>query len=134
MMTKYVAGFLFDYDYKKVALIRKKKPEWQAGRLNAIGGKVEHAEACLVAMIREFFEETGSKIYGWRPFCTLSGEDWIVHFYEAQGSLEELHSVTDEHIEVWDVESVKGFDETVMIPNLAWLVPMAMDGVFANVS
>ena len=40
----YVAGFLFSYDLKRVALIQKTKPAWQAGRHNAVGGKIEEGE------------------------------------------------------------------------------------------
>lgn len=43
-----------------VALIRKAKPEWQAGKLNGVGGKIEDFDPSPVhAMTREFMEETG---------------------------------------------------------------------------
>ena len=48
-MMKYVAGFLFSNDYKYVALIKKEKPAWQKGKLNAIGGKIELGESELNA-------------------------------------------------------------------------------------
>ena len=38
-----ILGFLFD-DKGNVALIRKHSPAWQAGRLNGLGGRVEHGE------------------------------------------------------------------------------------------
>ena len=38
-MTKYVVGFMFSPDKQFVALIRKNRPEWQAGKLNGIAGK-----------------------------------------------------------------------------------------------
>jgi hypothetical protein len=38
---EYVCGFMFANDFTEVALIRKNKPEWQRGKLNGIGGKVE---------------------------------------------------------------------------------------------
>jgi len=41
MKTKYVCGFLFDMAFKHVALINKVRPDWQKGKLNGIGGKVE---------------------------------------------------------------------------------------------
>ena len=40
-MTRYVAGFLVSDDRYYVALIRKKRPAWQEGRLNGIGGHIE---------------------------------------------------------------------------------------------
>ena len=42
-----------------MALIQKKRPAWQAGKLNGIGGKVETTEDSTSAMVREFREETG---------------------------------------------------------------------------
>ena len=40
-MREYVCGFLFSPDRKKVLLIRKRRPAWQAGKLNGVGGKVD---------------------------------------------------------------------------------------------
>ena len=40
-------------------LIRKARPEWQKGKLNVPGGKVEENEPPLFAMTREWVEETG---------------------------------------------------------------------------
>ena len=37
----YVLGFLFSPDCKRVALIIKNRPDWQAGFLNGIGGKID---------------------------------------------------------------------------------------------
>lgn len=56
----YVAGFLFSENLLSVALIRKEKPAWQKGCLNAIGGKIEENETPFEAMKREFTEEAGS--------------------------------------------------------------------------
>lgn len=44
MSSTYVLGFMFDRVGAGVALLRKTKPEWQAGRLNGVGGKVEKSE------------------------------------------------------------------------------------------
>jgi 8-oxo-dGTP diphosphatase len=38
---RYVLGFMFSSDHSEVALIRKRKPEWQRGKLNGIGGKCD---------------------------------------------------------------------------------------------
>ena len=65
--TEYVLGFAFTKDLKQVALIRKKRPEWQAGKLNGIGGKVNINEVPLLAMVREFQEEAclNTSVLGW---------------------------------------------------------------------
>jgi 8-oxo-dGTP pyrophosphatase MutT (NUDIX family) len=55
----YVTGFAFTPDGDSVLLIKKTKPQWQAGKLNGVGGKVEEFDADLAAaMVREFQEET----------------------------------------------------------------------------
>ncbi len=43
-MKGYVLGFAFDEDYEWVALIKKNRPQWQAGKLNGVGGKIEPNE------------------------------------------------------------------------------------------
>ncbi len=58
-MKNYVLGFVFSPDLSEVYLIRKNRPEWQAGFLNGIGGKVEEGEAEEQAMAREAWEESG---------------------------------------------------------------------------
>jgi hypothetical protein len=40
-MNRYVAGLAFSEDGTRVALIRKNRPLWQIGFLNAIGGHIE---------------------------------------------------------------------------------------------
>jgi 8-oxo-dGTP pyrophosphatase MutT (NUDIX family) len=55
-----VVGFAFKID--RVVLIQKLRPEWQAGHLNGIGGKIEDGECAKDAMVREFEEETGVRV------------------------------------------------------------------------
>jgi 8-oxo-dGTP diphosphatase len=43
-MQTYACGFLFSLDRTRVLLIRKRRPAWQAGRLNGVGGKIEPGE------------------------------------------------------------------------------------------
>jgi len=44
MKKTYVAGFMFSPDLENVVLIEKQKPEWQKGKYNAVGGKIEDGE------------------------------------------------------------------------------------------
>jgi 8-oxo-dGTP diphosphatase len=86
----YVVGFAFTsgpLPNTRVLLIRKNKPEWQAGKLNGIGGKIGDKpeyrhERPVDAMVREFAEETG----------VLSGaEDW--HLYAVMHDGQHEHNV-----------------------------------------
>lgn len=70
-VQRYVCGFAMDPD--NVLLLTKAKPDWQAGKLNGIGGKVEPTDTGLrYAMEREFLEETHVHIrtYNWTLFHT----------------------------------------------------------------
>lgn len=122
--SQYVCGFLFDGPH--VALIWKQKPDWQRGKLNGIGGKIEPGENRYDAMRREFREETGADIQSWKWFVTCSGGTspslWTVHFFTATDSGVSLQSLTEE-VPVY-VEAAR-LGDLPIIPNLHWLVPMA---------
>lgn len=135
-ITKYTVGFLFNEDQQLLALIQKKKPKWQCGMLNGIGGKIEPGENAAQAMTREFCEETGCDDFiDWKPFVTMSGTDWVVHFYKAfvpDIVLQMLKSPTNEKVVLVNVQNACAFDSNV-IPNLRWLIPMALDNVMCSV-
>lgn len=122
-VTRYCAGFMFN-ENGQVALIRKARPAWQAGKFNAIGGHIEVGESPASAQVREFFEETGyaTTITQWWPFAVLSGEDFAVHFFCTYGKLELLKSTTDEEVVVLPISDITVENA---IPNLTWLIPMA---------
>ena len=128
-MTHYVAGFLFDATYTSVALVKKNRPEWQAGKLNAIGGKIEFPETPLQAMQREFQEETGVRIIAWDNFCILTGKDFTVFFFVSsvyQPVLSKCRTVTDEEIVLHDVNWCNVTKPDKFISNIRWLMPMAI--------
>lgn len=122
----YVNGFMFSFDNLQVALVEKGKPDWQAGKLNGIGGKVEDGEIPNEAMVREFREETGYETTGgqWRMFCGLKLRKGLVYFYMTHGNLENLQTTTDEKIVIRNVADIPFLN---CIPNLNWLVPLALD-------
>lgn len=127
----YVAGFLFDVDYEHVALIKKEKPDWQKGRLNGIGGKIEPGELSPDAMRREFLEETGMDVEGWKQFIQLSGGGFSVDFYYALGNPWNVQTTTDEQVGCYQVSELTQLNT---IPNLQWLIPMAMMMEFESVA
>lgn len=134
-MTNYVVGFLFDEKSDDVVLIRKKRPSWQAGKLNGVGGHVEPGELPLDAIIREFKEETGILIEDWTYFANLSGYNstdvWDVNFYwsvcDRCGKNFQLTQMTDEFVNWVDLKTI--LYNRKCIPNLRWLVPMALNNI-----
>lgn len=96
----YVLGFAFTHD-GRVALIRKNRPAWQAGKLNGIGGKVEESENASAAMAREFYEETGVKIpeHWWEFRGRMFGGDWSVFVYTVSSEdIAKVKTMTDEEV------------------------------------
>lgn len=132
---EYVAGFLFDDHRQRVLLIEKQRPEWQKGLFNGVGGKIEADETPIEAMRREFYEETGFAFRLWNHFATLQGEKdirWKVHFF-CGFDTHTLVSIkddrrptkTDERLFVFYLDQLRaGLAKT--IPNLHWLIPMAL--------
>jgi 8-oxo-dGTP diphosphatase len=125
-MKKYVLGFMFNEGEDLVALIRKKKPKWQEGCLNGVGGKIDGAEIPKEAMIREFKEETGFYQNEWRQFAQMVGNDFSVFCFMCKGPVDVLISQEAEQIEIHEVNDLLCGNQQ-MINNLRWLVPMALD-------
>lgn len=124
-MKTYVLGFMFSEDLDKLALIRKARPGWMAGRLNGIGGKVEPGENTLEAMRREFGEETGCQAWvPWSSFGEMRGDGWRVAMFTATGDLTALRSATDEEVEIKRVCYLDRNEEC--LDNLCVLIPAAL--------
>jgi 8-oxo-dGTP diphosphatase len=121
---QYVCGFLFSKDKEQVLLMQKNRPEWQKDRLNGVGGKIEHGESEYEAMVRECQEECGLEVNNWNKFFELEGPDFVVHFFRAFADIYEAKSLTDEKIGVYPSQMGWGYK---LLPNLRWLIPMALD-------
>lgn len=116
----YVLGFAFD-DIGRVALIRKNKPDWQRGRWNGVGGKVEPKELAVVAMSREFFEETGVMVpsTAWHRRGEMLGDGWIVHVFRFAGSrVRAARTMEAEPITLWPVNGLEGLTCIENVPAL----------------
>lgn len=80
----YCLGFLIDPVNQQVVLIQKDKPEFQKGKYNGVGGKLEPTDESIHdAMVREFKEETGFLIREWNEFEVIGDTDWTVHCFVA---------------------------------------------------
>lgn len=119
---RYVCGFAFHGE--GVVLIRKVKPEWQAGLLNGVGGKIEPGESPEQAMAREFKEEAGidSLPIDWAVFARCEFRGAQVIFLRAFDEVfARSRTMTAEKIEHYSVGTIPA--DT--IKNLRWLIPLA---------
>jgi ADP-ribose pyrophosphatase YjhB (NUDIX family) len=125
--VQYVAGLMFTKDQRRVALIEKRKPAWQAGLWNAIGGKIEAGETAREAMIREFEEEAGVIYRNWELVAVLCGPDFVVHFFAAFSDVA-LNVRTMETETVCLRACRDGMvEDCELMPNLRVIIPIALD-------
>lgn len=134
-MRKYVVGFLFSPDKNNIVLIEKKRPAWQKGFYNGIGGHCLPNEDPLDAIVREFEEETGlgTNYQDWNLIAIgteiVSGDE--IHFFSGSNEgYEFVETTTDELIVRLTVNQIlnrNNIENKYLIKNLNWLIPLALD-------
>lgn len=131
MTTHYVVGFPISDDGISILLMHKKRPDWQNGYINGIGGKMEGSESPETAMRREAKEEVTNLDMDWgKAFIQLRFDDAILNCFSVAVPWDNLMKVkakTDEQVTVYDIEELAGVD---VIPNLNFLIPMARYHLF----
>jgi 8-oxo-dGTP diphosphatase len=123
----YCLGFAFTVD-GSVALIRKAKPEWQAGKLNGVGGKIEDFDPSPVhAMTREFMEETGVFLepHLWREVGTVNFGGGKVYVFTLVDPMVQYVTTTT-------IEEVKLYDAWWLHNNLHEVLPNVMTLLYAS--
>jgi 8-oxo-dGTP diphosphatase len=114
-MKQYVLGFAFDKYGSRVVLIKKKRPEWQAGRWNGICGHVEKDESPSIAMSREFEEETGVVLpfYEWKlRGIMFAHNEWLCSVFTYvekidSNILEMCRTTTDEEVRFISIDIIR---------------------------
>jgi len=125
---------MFDPTLTKVVLIRKNKPEWMAGLLNAVGGHVEEGETFEQAAQREYHEETGhlTPLEAWVPFMRLfrpgnSPETLrtLECYWCVCDIMHQAKSMTEELVGVFDVQSLVSHED--IVKDTLWILLMARE-------
>jgi 8-oxo-dGTP pyrophosphatase MutT (NUDIX family) len=123
MTKKYTLGIAFDHN-ENLVLIEKTKPEWQAGRYNFVGGKIEAGETPARCISREFEEETGVAIPPgkWKYVGKMYRlNDFVVYIYVTMNeSIANVRTITEENVYLTAVESFELNSKMAskMMPNL----------------
>lgn len=135
-MKRMVVGFAFDEYGEEVVLVEKRKPAWQEGRINGIGGHIEPGESPLTAMVREAGEEVpNDRLLGveWQPFAQLMGPGFEVHCFRAFVPMAQWGDGMPMDGVYLDTEegllAISRVDDLPrdVLNNLRWLIPLALD-------
>lgn len=133
----YVLGFAFDYKCENVVLIHKEKPEWQKGKLNGVGGKVEKIDSCIhAAMTREFFEETGvlTQQDDWTHYATMTFDNDVMgggaEVYVFRMRNNEINDASTYEEEVVEIVNMNELYSKPLMHNLHILIPLALQREF----
>lgn len=123
-MQHYVMGFLFDHVKQHVLLIHKKRPQFQAGLWNGVGGKVEPHEHSHQAMQRECAEECGIWVSDWNLICHVVNPAYQIDVWSACADLSDARTCTDESVQIHAIHTIW---DLPTLNNLPMLMAMALD-------
>lgn len=117
-------ALLFTPDRRRIALMRRTRPAWQAGRVNALGGKLSDGETAPEAARREVREEAGVDVAEWSEVLVWEDREYRMHVMRAVSArAHDVRTMEDQEVFLADVSALPG----EVIGNLRWLVPLALD-------
>lgn len=126
-MKHYVLGFIFNKAKDRVLLVEKKRPRWQAGHWNGMGGKIEQDDKNpMSAMHRETSEELSCP-YDWEHCLTFVCPGGTVFVFRAFSISETIEFIQkeDEKLEVWPLNDLP----ENMMNNLKWIIPVCLSTI-----
>jgi 8-oxo-dGTP diphosphatase len=97
---------------------------WQAGRVNALGGKLLPGETPADAARREVREEAGVDVAAWEEFLVWEDPVYRMHAVRAfDGAAARARTAEDQEVFLADAAA----PPPNVIDNLRWLIPLALD-------
>ena len=121
---EYVLALLFTADAREVVLVRKTRPAWQAGRVNALGGKLQNGEDILEAARREVREEAGVDVEEWEQFLVWDDPEYRLRAVRAfDDGAHRARTAEDQDVFLARVDALP----PNVIDNLRWIIPLALD-------
>lgn len=127
-MKHYVLGFIFNETKDRVLLVKKKRPIWQAGRWNGIGGKIEDDdESPIFAMNREGHEETNYRCFDFVHCITFVCPGGTVYVYKGNSGVNGIpfKQVEDERLKVWSLNELPANIDS----DLRWIIPVCLSTI-----
>ncbi len=126
-MKKYTLGLIFNQTLDFILLMHKSKPEWQVGKLNGLGGKIEEGETGQACIAREVLEETGLQIpeQAWTYVGVVGDESWkmevFAHVYT--GAQTDAKSLEQEPVEWFKLAHLP----SNTLVSLHWIIEAALN-------
>lgn len=109
--------------------MRRTRPVWQAGRVNALGGKMSEGESAPEAARREVREEAGVDVEVWSEVLVWEDREYRMHVLRAVSERAAMvRTMEDQEVFLADVAALPN----EVIANLRWLVPLALDDDVAH--
>lgn len=124
----FVLGFVFNSNLNSVLLVEKKRPDWQAGYFNGIGGKIEDDETPLQAMQREGREETGHGGLGFEHVLTFVCPGGTVFVFKGNSGVKDIpfKQMEDEELRVY---SLVNLVKIKIMANPRWMIPVCLSNL-----
>lgn len=104
--------------------IKKTRPNWQAGKINIPGGKIEEGETPEQAAYRELKEESGVVGFNHLYCGKMFFEDGVIHCIRIDCDFVELKKPENETEECFWLSWDKAQLDPNLIPNLKMIVPL----------
>jgi 8-oxo-dGTP diphosphatase len=122
--ASFVLALLYTADRTQVVLMRRTRPAWQAGRVNALGGRLKDGELAKDAARREVREESGVDVAQWIEVLVWEDAEYRMHVMRAVSELARgARTMEDQEVFLADIDALPAN----VIDNLRWLVPLALD-------
>jgi 8-oxo-dGTP diphosphatase len=126
-MRHFTLGFIFNQNFSEVLLMHKNRPDWQAGKINGVGGEIKPKEKSIDCIVREVKEEAGVKTQkkDWAYFGKLRADSCRVDLYALRymGSASGFCTTTDEKVEWFKVNHLPDN----VIDHLNWMILLALE-------
>ncbi len=130
-MTYYVLVYVEkSWVNEEFLVINKNKPDWQKGKKNLPGGKIEDGETALEAAERELKEESNLRVHSssGRLLGKITNNDNFVVYCVSYSTWDSnIVSLTDEKVEWLSFDNLD-FDSSI-IENLKIVVPLMRSGI-----
>ena len=120
----YALALLFTPERDAVVLMHKTRPAWQAGRVNALGGKLHPGESPREAARREVREEAAVDVPDWEEFLVWDDSVYRMHALRAfHPAARGARTAEDQEVFLAGTAALPA----ALIDNLRWLIPLALD-------